>query len=420
MNFTPADAVYSLLIGDPLLPTQSAKLLSSKVVHVSIDPNIPITKPNSTAEDEEGNGGGVGSSGGGGDTGNGESDPDRIITNARAAINDDGLLTDNELLSLFKQWTDDKRPISAYDQGLRQNADTNASIHPVTFASVNDVPANRLGGFEPIYTSYTHVSTLHQPDGVFFSAWICVLNKKKLLRVFGDYIVLEEYAGWVFTSPSKRSVSVLLQQQQEKPQKIPLTISPPFLSFLPFLSLCLAKKKNLLSHAKHTQITSSSWILEIAKSPSKALPNRTLPRVLSLVCRKAKDAEATTSPYALHCLGRDCKIVVAAAIAVAAAVVVVVVVVVALAPFLPLSSCEINFQRLLRSSSRVDKVERGGKEKKHNEIMGISNKESDHYWWGWSPMLKERSEVYPLACESRLVQKQTKRNQNQNKIGMSS
>lgn len=253
MNFTPADAVYSLLIGDPLLPTQSAKLLSSKVVHVSIDPNIPITKPNSTAEDEEGNGGGVGSSGGGGDTGNGESDPDRIITNARAAINDDGLLTDNELLSLFKQWTNDKRPISAYDQGLRQNADTNASIHPVTFASVNDVPANRLGGFEPIYTSYTHVSTLHQPDGVFFSAWICVLNKKKLLRVFGDYIVLEEYAGWVFTSPSKRSVSVLLQQQQEKPQKIPLTISPPFLSFLPFLSLSVSQKKKLtLSRQTHT------------------------------------------------------------------------------------------------------------------------------------------------------------------------
>ena len=136
------------------------------------------------------------------------------------------------------------------------------------------------------------------------------------------------------------------------------------LSVFPSFPFSLSrKKKNLLSHAKHTQITSSSWILEIAKSPSKALPNRTLPRVLSLVCRKAKDAEATTSPYALHCLGRDCKIVVAAAIAVAAAVVIIVVVVVALAPFRPLSSCEINFQRLLRSSSRVDKVGRGGKEK---------------------------------------------------------
>ena len=43
-NFQPDDAAYSLLVGDPLLPEQSARLAQSRVVHVTIDPIVPKTE----------------------------------------------------------------------------------------------------------------------------------------------------------------------------------------------------------------------------------------------------------------------------------------------------------------------------------------------------------------------------------------
>ncbi|KAJ3490582.1 hypothetical protein NLI96_g1353 [Meripilus lineatus] len=88
MNFTPGDAAYSLMLGDPLLPTQSPRHDSSKVVHVSIDPEVPITSSKVDMEEEEEAG---------------ESDPDRIITNARIALESDGLLSDQELTTRFQQ-----------------------------------------------------------------------------------------------------------------------------------------------------------------------------------------------------------------------------------------------------------------------------------------------------------------------------
>ncbi len=127
-----------MIFGDPLLPAQSARLDSSKVVHTSVDPDVPTANPNMTVEEEEA----------------GESDPDRIITNARAAVESDGLLKDDELLTMFKQYGP---PISAYDQGLRQNA--NPSIRSVTYGQVHDLPPDRKGGFEPAYTTYTYVSS---------------------------------------------------------------------------------------------------------------------------------------------------------------------------------------------------------------------------------------------------------------------
>lgn len=141
MNFTPGDAAYSLMLGDPLLPTQSPRHDSSKVVHVSIDPEVPITSSKVDMEEEEEAG---------------ESDPDRIITNARIALESDGLLSDQELTTRFQQIG---RPVSAYDEGLRKMNANDPSIRSVTYGGTHDVPPNRKGSFEPIYTSYTYVRT---------------------------------------------------------------------------------------------------------------------------------------------------------------------------------------------------------------------------------------------------------------------
>ncbi|KAI0788545.1 Endonuclease/exonuclease/phosphatase [Abortiporus biennis] len=135
-NFHPSDSVYSLIVGDPLLPHQLERLATSRVVHVTIDPEVPITSPKLVVEDDED-----------GD----ESDPDRIITNSRLATEADGLLTDEELVQMIK---DIGSPISVYDQGLRN--DHNPEDLPLTHGTHSPIPQGRLGGFEPNFTSYTH------------------------------------------------------------------------------------------------------------------------------------------------------------------------------------------------------------------------------------------------------------------------
>lgn len=140
-NFQPDDASYALLSGDPLLPEQSALLEFSRVVHRTIDPDVPVTAAKAAEEEDEG-------------AEAAESDPDKIITNARRAGPEDGLLSDDELRALFQRST---WPLSAYDEGQRAgNGDIKEGV---TFQSRQNIPASRHGAFEPVWTSYTHVRT---------------------------------------------------------------------------------------------------------------------------------------------------------------------------------------------------------------------------------------------------------------------
>lgn len=144
-NFQPDDPAYSMLVGDPLLPGQEARLELSRVVHVSIDPDVPVSAP-SMNDDEEG-------------AETGETDPDRIITNARLAGPEDGLLTNAELVEISRAAGKVK---SAYDEGLR-GREGGEEEKGLTFGSRVTVPSNRRGAHEPVWTSYTHVSASFRP-----------------------------------------------------------------------------------------------------------------------------------------------------------------------------------------------------------------------------------------------------------------
>ncbi|KAI0715160.1 Endonuclease/exonuclease/phosphatase [Earliella scabrosa] len=137
-NFPPDDPAYSLLVGDPLLPAQKARLEASRVVHATIDPSITVDGASKADEEEEG-------------AESGENDPDRIIVNARAAQPSDGLLTDGELAQLYRQ---SGVLVSTYDAGQRQVPGFSES--ELTFGSRVSVSIDRRGSFEPVYTSYTH------------------------------------------------------------------------------------------------------------------------------------------------------------------------------------------------------------------------------------------------------------------------
>jgi hypothetical protein len=129
-NFGPADPAYSLLTGDTLLPEQEEILLPSYVVHVSVDPSVPLVSK--TAQEE------------------GESDPDRIITNARPAVTTDGQLSIPELKEFFSRIP---KLRSAYDEGVGGNA----HLHELpTFGRRVSLSPTRRGWWEPEYTSYTH------------------------------------------------------------------------------------------------------------------------------------------------------------------------------------------------------------------------------------------------------------------------
>lgn len=133
-NFAPDDPAYSLLVGDPLLPAQEERLTSSQVVHVSVDPTV-ATIPKVVTD---------------GAAGEEDSDPDKVITNARPVTTVDGLFSTTELVEMFSQLP---RLRSAYDEGLEQVAIANGSR---TFGHRVLIPSPRRGQHEPEYTSYTH------------------------------------------------------------------------------------------------------------------------------------------------------------------------------------------------------------------------------------------------------------------------
>jgi hypothetical protein len=135
-NFHPGEPGYALLAGDALTPAQEQLLAESRVVHVSVDPSVPLTGSAETNEDEDGGA---------------ESDPDRVITNAREALPADGLLSSSELAELFAVPT---RPRSLYDEGQRLLDKTSGPI--LRCGERLGLPAHRRGAYEPEWTSYTH------------------------------------------------------------------------------------------------------------------------------------------------------------------------------------------------------------------------------------------------------------------------
>ncbi|TFK30529.1 Endonuclease/exonuclease/phosphatase, partial [Coprinopsis marcescibilis] len=133
-NFPPDDPGYALLTGSPLLREQiQQRLHPSYVVHATVDPSV--TKQSTDTEE-----------GGDGE----DADPDKVITNARHAQPNDGLLSTEELVSLFAQ---SPQANSSYHVGLKQYSSSN-SIE--SFGSRSQTSVDRPGYFEPIYTSYTH------------------------------------------------------------------------------------------------------------------------------------------------------------------------------------------------------------------------------------------------------------------------
>jgi hypothetical protein len=141
-NFHPGEPGYALLAGDgdALTPAQERLLAESRVVHVSVDPSVPLTG-SAVAETNEDD-----------DVGGAESDPDRVITNAREALPADGLLSSPELAELFVVPT---RPRSLYDEGQRLLEKTSGTT-VLRCGERLGLPAHQRGAYEPEWTSYTH------------------------------------------------------------------------------------------------------------------------------------------------------------------------------------------------------------------------------------------------------------------------
>lgn len=120
-----------------MTPAQEELLERSRVVHVSVDPTVPLTNPTVANDDEDGGA---------------QADPDRVITNAREASPADGLLSSSELVDLFAVPT--LRPRSLYDEGQRLLENVTSSVPRC--GERMGLPPHKRGAYEPEWTSYTH------------------------------------------------------------------------------------------------------------------------------------------------------------------------------------------------------------------------------------------------------------------------
>lgn len=112
-------------------------------MHLSLDPLVSTGNPKAAAAEEED---------GEGTAQPEEQDPDRVITNARAARPEDGLLDAQALQALFQARTEAARTPS-----LRSAYDTWATFEPArTYGSRGDIAPGRRGHNEPFSSSYTH------------------------------------------------------------------------------------------------------------------------------------------------------------------------------------------------------------------------------------------------------------------------
>lgn len=119
----------------------------SRVVHASVDPSIAAATPTAPMVDGDEAGGAAGE----------EQDPDRVITNARLARAEDGLLDSDDLVSLFSEFP---RATSTYALGLSQYLGKGGGLQkgqefPI-FGIAHSLAPSTLGFFEPAFTSYTH------------------------------------------------------------------------------------------------------------------------------------------------------------------------------------------------------------------------------------------------------------------------
>ena len=78
-------------------------------------------------------------------------DPDRVITNARQAESDDGLLTISQFVDWFSSLPNLR---SAYNDGLQEASKISDTLP--TYGRRVILPLGRCGSHEPAYTSYTH------------------------------------------------------------------------------------------------------------------------------------------------------------------------------------------------------------------------------------------------------------------------
>lgn len=171
-NCQPTEALYSLLVGDPLTPLQISELETSHAIHFSIDPSINASLHLSNSkddddndnedEDEENEGAAhpisAESKGMQIQTGHKEQsktkeDPDRVLTNHRLAVPSDGLLDTSELVELFRGYN----IRSAYGDGhAKVFAPSGEADNIFGVRQESDgVDTRRKGYDEPKWTSFT-------------------------------------------------------------------------------------------------------------------------------------------------------------------------------------------------------------------------------------------------------------------------
>lgn len=174
LNSQPIDPAYRLLLGAPLTAAHRAQLSRSRIVHESVDKlaasqvafPMPGAKP-VVGQHEESNGGPHEDE---------EGDNDRVLKGCRQPKFEDGMLSDNELESLFVPMR------SAYGScadlpGQEHFCDRPEDQRPGDWKAlgmlddVDQAARQQRGDFEPLYTSVTPL-------------WRCTL----------DYIMLDDSA----------------------------------------------------------------------------------------------------------------------------------------------------------------------------------------------------------------------------------
>jgi len=121
-----------------------------------------------------------------------ESDPDRVITNARQSKPEDGLLSVAELISWFRNLP---KPRSAYNAGLYEAR--KAESLP-TYGERTQLSAERHGFNEPEYTSYTHY-------------WKSVLGTVVSCALIDTKAVCADYIFFLDPADEHASISGLLK-----------------------------------------------------------------------------------------------------------------------------------------------------------------------------------------------------------------
>ncbi|CAE6522661.1 unnamed protein product [Rhizoctonia solani] len=156
-NFQPNEVGYALLRGEDLTPEHYSELESSRVVHLSLDPTVPRTPRTGTDADDDDEAAGAGAAPRPDlkkDNGEEEAEPvvATRIKDARAAVETDGLLTNQEMLELFGT---DEGARSAYDEILGRSAESTGEGDNIISARDPSMKG-RKGANEPMWSCFTH------------------------------------------------------------------------------------------------------------------------------------------------------------------------------------------------------------------------------------------------------------------------